>query len=67
MCDTENIMEMLLEERPMDLETHVNAVNNNPNSTWVAEMNDKFNNMSRKEAENMMGTVVDEQWTFKDF
>jgi cathepsin B len=67
MCETESFLEILLEERPMNLETHVNIVNNNPKSTWVAGMNDKFNNMSRKQAENMMGTVVDSQWTFKDF
>jgi hypothetical protein len=29
-------MEMLVEERPMDLETHVDVVNNNTESNWVA-------------------------------
>jgi cathepsin B len=30
-------------------------------------MNDKFNNMSRKEAKRLMGTVVDMEWTIKDY
>ena len=65
MCQgsTIDIMEMLKAERPLDLETHIGVVNNNPKSTWTAGVNSKFANASLKEVQAIMGTIVDPEWT----
>lgn len=65
MCQSKNIdvMEMLKAERPLDLDTHINIVNNNKTSTWTAGVNTKFANVSLKEAQAIMGTIVDPEWT----
>jgi len=60
-----DVMEMLKAERPLDLDTHINAVNLNKNSTWTAGVNSKFANVSHKEAQAIMGTIVDPDWTIK--
>lgn len=41
------------------------SIVNNSNSSWVAGKNDKFKNMTIGQIKNMMGTVVDKEWTFK--
>jgi len=56
-------MEMLKNERPLDLDTHIQKVNSNKASKWVAGVNAKFANASRKEAQAIMGTIVDPMWT----
>merc|ERR1712166_799907 len=61
MCQgkTIDVMEMLKAERPLDLNTHINIVNNNKTSTWTAGVNSKFANASLKEAQAIMGTIID--------
>lgn len=65
MCETEDVLDMLMAEQPLNLDKHVEAVNSNPNSTWVAGDNDKFIGASKKEVRALMGTVVDPNWTIK--
>lgn len=52
-------------EIPLDLEKHIEAVNSNPNSTWTAGFNAKFEGASRKEVKSIMGTVVDPDWVIR--
>jgi hypothetical protein len=66
MCEGKiDVMEMLKAERPLALETHINIVNNNNTSTWTAGVNSKFENVSKKEAQAIMGTIVDPEWAIK--
>ncbi len=65
LCATESVAELLLAEMPVDLEKHVEYVNNMPNSSWKATLNDKFNGASHAEIRSLLGTVVDPQWTVK--
>ena len=62
LCESYDLLEMLKEEQPLDLSVHVEAVNSNPNSTWVAGTNDKFEGASLKEIKSLMGTIVDPDW-----
>ena len=55
-------MEYLQAEAPLDLSKHIERVNSNPNSTWVAGVNEKFEGASLKEIKGLMGTVVDPDW-----
>jgi len=61
---------MLLAEKPLNLQAHIDAVNSDPNATWTAGHNDKFTGASLKEVKSLMGTIVDPEWTlpahFKD-
>ena len=54
-----------MEERPLDLAAHIEKVNSNPNSTWVAGVNSKFEGASLKEIKSLMGTVVDPEWAIR--
>lgn len=54
---------MLREEEVLDLSAHIEQVNSNPASTWVAGENIKFQGASLKEIKSLMGTVVDPDWT----
>lgn len=63
LCDTPDIMDMLLSEQPLDLQKHIDFVNANPNSTWTAGVNNKFEGASLKEVKSLMGTIVDPEWT----
>merc|ERR1719162_1194736 len=63
MCSTNDLMELLAEEIPLDLDVHIETVNSNPKSTWVAGVNNKFEGASLKEVKNLMGTIVDPEWT----
>ena len=65
LCEEADIFELLKEEQPLDLTAHIEAVNSNPASTWVAGVNDKFHGASTKEIKSLMGTVVDPDWTIK--
>ena len=56
-------MQLLLDERPLELQNHIESVNNNTEATWVAGVNSKFEGMSLKEVQRLMGTVVDPDWT----
>ena len=71
MCSKENISDLLLNEMPVDLQSHIDYVNNLPNATWKAGHNDKFTGASHKEIKRLMGTIVDPDWTVslheKDF
>lgn len=62
---------MLASEEPLDLSNHIEMVNSNPNSTWVAGINNKFHGASLKEIKMTMGTIVDGDWAVwldeKDF
>ena len=62
LCETPSLMEDLLMEQPIDLSHHIESVNSNPNSTWVAGTNAKFDGMSIREVKKLMGTVVDPDW-----
>jgi hypothetical protein len=62
LCSEDNIMDLLREEQPLDLSTHIEAVNSNPSSNWVAGVNSKFDGASLKEIKSLMGTVVDPDW-----
>ena len=62
LCEDGNILDLLREEQPVDLSAHIEAVNSNPNSTWVAGHNDKFTGASLKEIKSLMGTIVDPDW-----
>lgn len=63
MCSTNDLMELLAEEIPLDLDVHIETVNSNPKSTWVAGVNNKFEGASLKEVKSLMGTIVDPEWT----
>lgn len=63
LCDDGNIMDLLAEEAPLDLSAHIESVNSNPNSTWTAGVNSKFDGASLKEIKSIMGTIVDPDWT----
>lgn len=65
LCADDSVMTMLREEMPLNLHRHIEVVNSNPNSNWVAGFNDKFEGASKKEVQRLMGTVVDEDWTYK--
>jgi hypothetical protein len=63
LCEDLTIMELLVEEQPLQLGAHIEAVNSNPKSTWVAGVNEKFEGASLKEIKQILGTVVDPDWT----
>lgn len=65
LCQQESVSDLLLAERPLDLSEHIEKVNSNPNSNWVAGVNNKFHGASLKEIKKTMGTVVDPEWTIK--
>ena len=65
LCAKENIADLLLAEVPVDFDAIVAHVNNNPNSTWKATKNAKFEGASQKEIKKLMGTVVDPEWAIK--
>jgi cathepsin B len=66
LCEgTQTIEEMLMNDRPIDLEEIANKINSNPNSTWTARMPTKFEGKSRAAIKKMMGTVVDPQWVIR--
>lgn len=44
------------------MDQHIQAVNSNPNSTWVAGHNEKFGGASKKEVKAMLGAIVDPEW-----
>lgn len=56
---------MLLSEIPLDFKKNVDFVNNQPNSTWTARVNEKFDGANLYQAKFMMGTVVDPNLTVK--
>lgn len=58
LCAEESIYELLRAEAPVDLNSHIEYVNNS-NTTWTARANDKFTGASLKEIKSLMGTVVD--------
>ena len=62
LCAQEDVAALLAAEEPLDLSTHIEEVNSNPKSTWVAGHNDKFTGASLKEIKSIMGTIVDEDW-----
>jgi len=50
--------------KPLDLGRHIQAVNNNSESTWVAGENGKFGlNPNHSQVQALMGTIVDPDWT----
>lgn len=51
-----------MEETPLDLDRHIEFVNSNPSSNWVAGTNSKFEGASIKEVKTLMGTIVDPKW-----
>lgn len=65
LCDTETVMEMLLNEAPVDFDSIVEYVNNHKKATWTAKAQDKFNGASLAEIRKTLGTVVDPKWTIK--
>ena len=65
LCEKPDIFDMLMAEIPLDLHKHIETVNSNPNSKWVAGVNNKFEGASLKEVKRLMGTVVDPEWTVK--
>lgn len=65
LCEVENNYMDLMMQQPQDLDSIVEFVNNNPESTWKAVKPVKFENASRQEVRKYMGTVVDPEWTVK--
>lgn len=65
LCSDYNLMELLAEEQPLDLTAHIEHVNSNPHSNWVAGVNKKFDGASIKEIKSIMGTIVDPDWTIQ--
>jgi cathepsin B len=63
LCSNESVFELLMAEQPLDLSAHIEAVNSNATSNWVAGVNSKFEGASLKEVKMLMGTVVDPLWT----
>lgn len=55
-------VDLALPEPEHDHSVHIEAVNSNPESTWIAGHNDRFNGMTLSEIKSMMGTVVDPEW-----
>jgi len=62
LCSDDNIMDLLAEEQPLNLTSHIETVNSNPKSNWVAGVNNKFDGASLKEIKSIMGTIVDPDW-----
>jgi len=62
LCENPDLFELLKEEEPLNLAVHIETVNSNPHSNWVAGVNEKFEGASLKEIKNIMGTIVDEDW-----
>jgi len=62
LCSAESVPQLIMGEKPIDFESHIEYVNNTP-STWTAAAPSRFNGASRKELRQMMGTVVDPDWT----
>ena len=62
LCSDNNLMDLLAEEMPLDLSSHIEIVNSDPTSTWTAGVNDKFDGASLKEIKSIMGTIVDPDW-----
>jgi hypothetical protein len=62
LCPTLDVAEALMGEAPLDLTPHIEIVNSNPNSTWKAGINEKFSGASKKEVQQILGTVVDREW-----
>ena len=62
LCEEFDVLLSLKEEMPVDLSAHIEIVNSNPKSTWVAGHNDKFTGASLKEIKSLMGTIVDPDW-----
>jgi len=61
----QSIEELIMEDRPIDLESIVEKINSNPASSWKANVNAKFSGMSRRQVKQMMGTVVDPDWVIR--
>jgi cathepsin B len=57
-------MQLLLDERPLELNEVIEKVNS-ANTTWTAGVNSKFDRVSLKDVQRIMGTVVDPAWTIK--
>lgn len=51
LCEAFDVAAALKGEEPLDLDSHIELVNQNANSTWVAGKNFKFNNASKKEVQ----------------
>ena len=67
MCSDNDLMELLAEEIPLNLDVHIETVNSNPKSTWVAGVNTKFEGASLKEIKSLMGTIVDPEWAINSY
>lgn len=65
LCEVFDVRAALVGEEPIDFAKHIDVVNSNVNSTWVAGHNDKFAGASKKEIQRTLGTVVDPDWTLK--
>ena len=65
LCSDGDIFELLAEEMPLNLTHHIETVNSNPHSNWVAGVNSKFEGASLKEIKSIMGTIVDPDWTIQ--
>ena len=63
LCNNESVPQLILAERPIDFDSHIEYVNNHPEATWTAAPTSRFEGASRKELRQMMGTVVDPDWT----
>eukprot|EP00352_Strombidinopsis_acuminata_P009271 CAMPEP_0176375148 /NCGR_PEP_ID=MMETSP0126-20121128/27304_1 /TAXON_ID=141414 ORGANISM="Strombidinopsis acuminatum, Strain SPMC142" /NCGR_SAMPLE_ID=MMETSP0126 /ASSEMBLY_ACC=CAM_ASM_000229 /LENGTH=409 /DNA_ID=CAMNT_0017736107 /DNA_START=62 /DNA_END=1291 /DNA_ORIENTATION=+ len=64
-CSEEDVTDLLMDERPLNHYEHIEKVNSNVNSTWVAGINDKFDGASYKEVQALLGAIVDPEWTIK--
>ena len=62
LCSNESVMDLLEDEQPLNLSKHIETVNSNPESNWVAGHNEKFTGVSRKEIKRLMGTIIDPDW-----
>jgi len=57
-------VDQLMATKPLDLFTHIKAVNSNSKSTWVAGENGKFGLAPNfASVQGLMGTIVDPNWT----
>jgi cathepsin B len=63
LCEADSFLTFIQNEQVIDLDQHVDYVNSNPNSTWTATKNAKFDGATRNQVRQMMGTVVDPEWT----
>lgn len=61
LCEAENFASYLLGERFLDLESHIETVNNS-GASWKAGVNEKFANATYNQARSLMGTIVDQDW-----